>query len=534
VGAIVFAAAAIGAAYVEDRIGFDLHPWIVLATAAAATAAIVVRAAGRLRRESIGELLAFALLAVATFAALMRLAWPHLLPPGGGTDLTHHLLLVDYIERHGHLPRDPALAKYLGEMVDYTPGAHLLAVVVGRWFRTDGLHTIYALVAACVALKIGIVFLIARRLFSRNAAALPLALIAASVSLLPREYVVGSFTHSSYLAQVASETFAVAMWWAAMAWNDEPGPMPALIAGIAGAATFLTWPVWIGPTTLLFAALVVVRRDVGLAERARDAAIACGPPAIVAAVYAAQRAGAASIAATTGFALRPTLTTVGVPFALLAGVGVGVSLVRRVARTNLVLLAAIGLQAAALFALARTRGAETPYLSLKMFYLAVYPLAVAGAIAVDTLLRVARRGHPRVVRAAWTVAIAFALVVGRDLLRMPRPRPVVSDELRDAGRWTRGHLPTECVDYLMADDDTGYWLHLAVLGNPRDSPRATSSETFEPSKALVRWVLPDGLPYAIVEDLDALPKDIREHVDVLARFGRAAVVRRRRSAPCGQ
>ena len=50
----------------------------------------------------------------------------------------------------------------------------------------------------------------------------------------------------------------------------------------------------------------------------------------------------------------------------------------------------------------------------------------------------------------------------------------------------------------------------------------------------MRWILPGGLPYAITNDLDALPRDIRANVDVVARFGQAAVVKRRGSAatPC--
>jgi hypothetical protein len=40
-------------------------------------------------------------------AWLLWLAWPHLLPISGGSDLTHHLLLVDYIERSGASSRIP-------------------------------------------------------------------------------------------------------------------------------------------------------------------------------------------------------------------------------------------------------------------------------------------------------------------------------------------------------------------------------------------------------------------------------------------
>jgi hypothetical protein len=106
----------------------------------------------------------------------------------------------------------------------------------------------------------------------------------------------------------------------------------------------------------------------------------------------------------------------------------------------------------------------------------------------------------------------------------------VSDDLLEAGRWARAHVPPACVDYLVGDDDSAYWLHLVVLGNPRTTARSLASDTFEPPKAIVRWILPGGLPYAIASDLDALPRDIRTSVDVLARFGRAAVIKRQGAA----
>jgi len=71
-----------------------------------------------------------------------------------------------------------------------------------------------------------------------------------------------------------------------------------------------------------------------------------------------------------------------------------------------------------------------------------------------------------------------------------------------------------------------------VLGNPRAAGRALSEDTFDPKKATVRWILPGGLPYAIAGDFDALPRDIRTNVDVLARFGPAAVVQRRGTSTC--
>jgi hypothetical protein len=113
-------------------------------------------------------------------------------------------------------------------------------------------------------------------------------------------------------------------------------------------------------------------------------------------------------------------------------------------------------------------------------------------------------------------------------------KPVVTQPVFLAGDWARTHLPPACVDYLVADGYTAYWLHLAVLGNPRAAGRALDNDTFEPPKATVRWILPGGLPYAIAGDFDALPRDIRTNVDVLARFGPAAVVKRRGAAACDE
>ena len=110
--------------------------------------------------------------------------------------------------------------------------------------------------------------------------------------------------------------------------------------------------------------------------------------------------------------------------------------------------------------------------------------------------------------------------------------PVVTQPVWLAGDWARTHVPPACVDYLVADGYTGYWLHLAVLGNPRAAGRALDDDTFDPKKAIVRWILPGGLPYAIAGDFDALPRDIRTNVDVLARFGPAAVVQRRGASTC--
>ena len=116
------------------------------------------------------ETIAFAAIVAAVLAWLLWLARPSLLPLGSGPDLAHHLLLIDYIDRHAALPHDPQLGAILGEMVSYTPGTHLLATLAGAG-RVRRISGGLPIVALAVALKTGLVFLIARRMVPAGALA---------------------------------------------------------------------------------------------------------------------------------------------------------------------------------------------------------------------------------------------------------------------------------------------------------------------------------------------------------------------------
>ena len=205
------------------------------------------------------ELIAFAAIVGAMFVWLLWLAWPTLLWVGGGPDITHHLVLIDYIERQWQLSRDVVSDPYLGDMVYYTPGSHLLIALAGAWTRTDGLHALYPVVAFTVALKAGFVFLIALRLLPAGLPRTPIAVGAVLLLLLPRAYFLGSFTEHSFIAQVVAELFAVVMLWALVVWEHDRWIGALVLFAFAGMATFLTWPIWIGPPLTALAASGVPR-----------------------------------------------------------------------------------------------------------------------------------------------------------------------------------------------------------------------------------------------------------------------------------
>jgi hypothetical protein len=535
--ALSFLASTIIAAYLADSAGFFIRPPAVLVASFAVAAAVYLR----LRRgasHDAAAFVAFSLAVFATFGWLLWLARPDFLPTGNGPDLAHHLALLEYIQAHWRLVHDPALGAYLGEMVAYTPGSHLLAVLAGAWFRSDALHAVYPMVAATVALKAGFILLIARRLLPRDGPRIAFALAAVLLLFLPRVHFVGSFTEQSYLAQVVSELFAVGMWWSLIAWDERPSIEAAVFFALSGVAAFLTWPVWTGPLLLAFAVTALVHGELRLTTRVGHLAVAALPIGAAAAIHGSRHVYGFRMVGTGGFAIWPTADVLGWWFIGLAAAGVLFSLTNQPGRRVALLVAAIALQAAALVVTARNAGAEAPYLSLKMFYLAVYPLAVGIALLVAGAWRVTVRAFDmpasRATALAWVLVAVVAIEVGRPLAAAPRPRPIVTQPVLDAAHWAEAQMPPGCIDYLVVDGYTAYWLHLAVFGQPRASGRATNDDTFIANKGLVRWILPNGLPLAVTDNFEALPRDIRTNVDVLARFGPAAVVRRRGASQCDQ
>jgi hypothetical protein len=178
----------------------------------------------------------------------------------------------------------------------------------------------------------------------------------------------------------------------------------------------------------------------------------------------------------------------------------------------------IALQAVTLFAIAKWQGASTPYMAFKMFYFAIYPMAIFAAIAVARAVR----GSEAL---GWLLASIMLVAIARPALSAPREIPIVDAHLYAAGKWLRANVGT-CADYLVADAETAYWLHLAVLGNPRSGARRAEIERYNPRAAVGPWITSEGRSYAIA-DLRLLPDEVRSRVDLVAQFGNAAVIRSR-------
>jgi hypothetical protein len=121
------------------------------------------------------------------------------------------------------------------------------------------------------------------------------------------------------------------------------------------------------------------------------------------------------------------------------------------------------------------------------------------------------------------IAAALMVIAARPAIAGARTIPVVNEDLYAAGKWVRAHGGASCTDYLVADAETAYWLHLAVLGNPRASDRMKEIDQYEPRAAIAPWITAAGRPFGIA-DLRLLPDEVASRVDQAARFGNAAVI----------
>jgi hypothetical protein len=542
--AVAAPAATVVVAYSVDRAGLAFPPVSLLAVflGAAAAALAVLRPRIEWRLD---ELTAWLAVVGAIFLWLLWIATPSFLPLGSGADLTHHLLLIQYIEAHWRLVHDPAVERFLGEMTGYTPGSHILVAAAGAWTGTDGLRALYPVLAATIALKGGFVFLVARRVIATMIAEssatarlvqLAFACLASALLFASHVYFLRSFVENSFVAQVVAELFAIVMWWSLVVW--ETGALSAVVFGAAGAATFLTWPIWIGPPLVLAGIIALTDREQSFVDRAKQLAVAVAPIVLVGVLYFAARPAGLAMAATTGAAPWPRASAYAGWFLALSGLGLGAAAMHRGTRIVTMFAGAILLQSAGLYLVAGP-GAAEPYLALKMFYLLLYPQAVASAVVLTDVWKATTslRLHQKA-----PVAIAVFLVltvlaaVAWPLRRAPRSvttleHPSISAPLERAGLWARDHVPANCIEYLVDFDETAYWLHLAVLGNPRVTPRSLDPDTYKPDFAIARWLTPGGLTYGIA-DLATLPRGVSEELDVVQQFGTAAVVRQRGPSSC--
>lgn len=468
---------------------------------------------------------------VTTVVYMTFLAWPSLYPITAGPDLIHHLSLIHFIQTRQALPDSLVFGQYLGEMTGYPPGSHVIAAIAGSVTGHRGVAVVHVVMAVATAIKAGLLVRILAEVLPAGPSRLPVAVAGGLLILVPHAYLLSPVTHHGFYSQVISEAFAIAMWWALVVWRQSADHRWLVLASMSGVGVVLTWPVFVTVPALTAVVLILARLTDTRRQRIAHLMVGLGPAACVATLFAATRSGSAGILASGGSVLTPAVELFGLPLLLLSAAGLTAAITRPRSYLAVAVFPAVCLlQVAALVALQHQLGATNYYLGFKTMHLLVYGMVTLAGIGLAIIWRamadLARADwRTQADRAAWVVPVLVVVALLRsDLPRAPLSSPLTSP-VQHAGQWARANLPPNCLDYLVPQWVTAYWLHIDVLGNARASARV-ETDPYDFRRALGPWVATGSMRYAVVEDWDRIPADARDHMRLLATFDTASVVER--------
>lgn len=531
-------------AYVVDISGWLITPTGILGLLALGVTVVAFRiwqshARFRVRLDGYG-LIGFIVVITGLFTYILWLSRPSFLPITQSGDIVHHISLIDFIRQRQSLVHDPSLGKYLVEMTVYPPGSHILAALVTDWLGTTTVRVLHPLLALLVAIKAGIIYNLILRLIPPSRRNQSIAVAGVILLLLPYDYFLRSFTAWYFFAMVTAETFVVAMLWALVILDAELSSEVLAFFTLSGIAVLLTWPGWLPIPLASLTILLFIRRDISFTDRARWVSWATIPIFAIAVFYMLGRTGPTDgLITNEGSVVQPSIQIFGWQLLVLAMIGVAISIWSQRALPILLFSGALAAQTVVLWILAKNH-MSSYYIVYKMFHLSLYPIVLFVAIALDTVWHFLWQMWPSAWKAHWQrsavilPALVFMLILRRDL-------PVYqfspfSEPLFEVGLWTKQHLPNGCVDYLVDNWVTAYWLHINMLGNPRVSQRtgaiANVTDFNARRDSQARWNNPGGLPYVIVGDLDTVPPGIRSNWRILYEAPPSAVAKRSDRSTC--
>jgi hypothetical protein len=520
--------------FVLDRLGVPLIPAILAPVTALEVALGVVIVRPQLWRPvDTRELAGVALTLGAVFLFFFLPSLPSLYPPTSSGDSMLNLLVVNYIVEHHSLTHDVrALSPYMGEMAAYPFAAHAIVAFIAQALDQFPLRVMHSFISLPRALSAAYIFKMAYRSLPATPQRLLLALCAPIFLYIPAVYFVGSaMGWQYYFAMIFGELIIVSSWHTLFFAYDSHHPLSTeRLAFFSLLAVSLAWTysAWL-PLLALGCALRLLLPGPTWKQRVWQA-IAAGFPALIALVLFITQPYYAQFGRNNmtyeGGAASPGLGSLGVPFLIVAGTGLLATLKRwQQSWPALVVLGLCLVQGAAFYTLSSILHWIAVYHFYKSVQIIVYPLALLAALGVAQLANLGRQPDTqwRAAQLVLCVAVAAALLAVRLEPRASPIQVITPDEVA-VGDWAKAHIDVTQVGYRTAHAITGYWLHIGILGNRRDTPNATTLLTL-PVLSFDEWLNGGTRPsYLIVDDASTVPQ--APGVTTVYSHGKAVLLKR--------
>lgn len=464
-----------------------------------------------------------------TAAIGLRLAWPSLLPVSTSVDETNHWLLVDYLVRHGTLPRGDEAASLI-EMADYPFGPALLVALGARAFDVSSLYLLHAAAAAYLAVFAAFVVGAVAELSGPRT-----AVVAVPVLLWPTAYTLGAIAHDFFLAQVYGVAcLAGAAYWAAVRRRLGDGTLaPLALAGLGLLFSYPSLlPIYVGGIVLAEVRPITRRAPWRLA-------VVLAPIALFAAAYLPSRVGRGlDVVQQGGVATAPSFETLPLSFLALSCLGL-VWTSWRADRWPIAAFAWSALGQLALFLVIQlSTGGLSRYAIEKMVYVVAPLLAlVAATLLAHCIGRLSwppRRGNGLVGAAGLAVLAVCVIQVGPRLNRPVGdrvPTSALTPDLVAASAWLAEPSRHSGPLYLTPDHLPAYWVEIGLLKRDRRLGALTRfHDRVRPPAEYWAWSASPAAPdYALA--IGEAASRVGLEADLVFRSGQAAVLRQRTPPP---
>jgi hypothetical protein len=539
-------------AFLLDLVGLEVRPWTVGPLILGLLGLALWNFRRLVRREKyagggydLGEFAAFGLVTLGFLVYALWLGRPGLLPVGTTVDAVHQYGLADYITQSGHLPiHATAQRANLQDGLAYPPAFVTIVALLAQISGLDPVYLLYPVAAFCAALATGATFAVVSFMLRGRAWRLLLAGLTAGFTLIPYGYTFGSFTSQNYFAQVCGQAFLMLALFFLVDWQRNRGSAALGLFGLTVAALVICYPTFALIPLAAFGAVALVWPGQSWRGRLTYLAGVLIPSGLLAILFLKDRlATGLGTVGNEGEVLLPDLGRYSWPVVGLAAFGLGVTLWKGQAGPRLVALYAglLALEGLGLWLLKVVFNQGSHYAIYKLFYPAVYLLALLALLGLDWVLseetsplrlRRGLGGEAAPLRLGLILALVgidlFGIFLGVTWWVHPTPErsfAVITEDNLKVARWMKANLKIDeySVGYNVPPGTPAYWLQVGLFKQPQgvrtDDLLNRLPLTFE------SWFYtPDSNRYLFTDNLAKINLD--ERVQVLYQSGSVAVLTR--------
>ncbi|HEX2912928.1 MAG TPA: hypothetical protein VH186_19130 [Chloroflexia bacterium] len=531
-------------AFSLDLLGLPVRTWLVLPLTLALAAVYAWHFVRLGRYRSIeAEFGEFAFFVVITCAFLIYALWlgrPDQLPVGTSVDAVHQYGLAQYINESGRLPiHATELQANLQDGLAYPPAFVTLAALFSQLSGIELIYALYPLTALLAALSTSLTFALASLILRERPWRLPLAGLAAGLTLLPYGYTFGSFTFQNYLAQILGQTLLLLSLYLLLIWRQHGSDSDLSLLAITLGALLLAYPTWCLVSLAAFGITALWWPQRSWRWRWQRLVALLLPLGLLALLFLKDRLGTGlGTISNEGDVLLPNLARYSWPVVIAALLGLEMAffvsgVIPRIVALFSVMLALEGL---GLWALKLLFDQGSYYALYKLFYPATFLIALLAVIGLDALLYGLTRlklfyrfaGGNNFLITILGAPLLFGICFSATWLGHPeaeRPYPVITRDTYRVAEWMKANLKIGeySVAYNLPAGTPAYWLQIGIFKQPQ-GVHAKDLLLGQPANFEDWLYSPDAPPYFVTANLPALKLDARSKV--LYQSGNAAVLTR--------